>query len=170
VSAREGFDTNERIRVKSRRPGWVSLSVSPSLEAKEVIAEYFREQLDQLPEGLAEALLLAVDELVSNAIEHGCGLEPNSSVDVSLIRTNRMILIYVRDDGAGFSMNSVGHAAVNNPPDNPLRHTELRSQMGLRPGGFGIMLAKQVADELIYNEHGNAVVLLKYLDPPVNPS
>jgi anti-sigma regulatory factor (Ser/Thr protein kinase) len=70
----------------------------------------------------------------------------------------------VRDDGEGFSIGTVGHAAVNNPPDDPLRHTELRSEMGLRPGGFGIMLAKKVADELLYNQHGNAVLLIKYLD------
>ncbi len=155
--------------MKSNRPGWVSLAVAPNLDSREAIGECFRPHLETLPEGLAEALLLAVDELVGNAMEHGCGLEPGRCVDVSLIRTNRMILIYVRDDGAGFSMGSMEHAAVNNPPDNPLRHTELRSQMGLRPGGFGIMLARQVADELIYNEYGNAVILLKYLDAPVVP-
>jgi anti-sigma regulatory factor (Ser/Thr protein kinase) len=34
----------------------------------------------------------------------------------------------------------------------------------MRPGGFGIMLARRVADDLIYNEQGNAVMLIKYLD------
>jgi anti-sigma regulatory factor (Ser/Thr protein kinase) len=33
----------------------------------------------------------------------------------------------------------------------------------MRPGGFGIMLVKQIADELIYNEAGNEVMLVKYL-------
>jgi anti-sigma regulatory factor (Ser/Thr protein kinase) len=140
--------------------------VSPALESKEQISQCFRSQLDELPEGLAEGLLLATDELVGNAMEHGCRLEPDHCIDVSLIRTNRVILIYVRDDGAGFSIGDIGHAAVSNPPDNPLLHTELRSQMGMRPGGFGIMLARQVADELIYNEYGNAVMLIKYLDAP----
>jgi anti-sigma regulatory factor (Ser/Thr protein kinase) len=38
----------------------------------------------------------------------------------------------------------------------------------MRPGGFGILLAKKLVDELIYNEKGNEVVLVKYLHP-ANP-
>ncbi len=170
VSAGDTSSDIPRVQVKSNRPGWITLAVRPELESKEQIAQCFRPHLDELPEGLAEALLLALDELVGNAMEHGCRLELERTVDVSLIRTSRMILLFVRDDGAGFSIGNVGHAAVNNPPDDPLRHTELRSQMGLRPGGFGIMLAKQVADELIYNQYGNAVMLVKYLDGHTNES
>jgi len=164
VPARNTIRKRPHFLVKSNRPGWITLAVSPALESKDQITEPFRPHLDELNEDLVEGLLLAVDELVANAMEHGCGLEPDGCVDVSLIRTPHMILIYVRDDGKGFSMGTAGHAAVNNPPDNPLKHTELRSEMGLRPGGFGIMLAKKVADELIYNQHGNAVILVKYLD------
>ena len=35
----------------------------------------------------------------------------------------------------------------------------------MRPGGFGVLLAKQLVDELIYSEDGNEVLLIKYLDP-----
>jgi anti-sigma regulatory factor (Ser/Thr protein kinase) len=164
VGADDSFPVSAHIQVRSNRPGWVSLTVSPALESKEQISQCFRPQLNDLPDGLAEELLLATDELVSNAMEHGCRLEADRCIDVALVRTTRMIMIFVRDDGAGFSIGSLGHAAVNNPPDRPLQHTELRSKMGLRPGGFGIMLAKKVGDELIYNEYGNAVMLIKYLD------
>jgi anti-sigma regulatory factor (Ser/Thr protein kinase) len=34
----------------------------------------------------------------------------------------------------------------------------------LRPGGFGVLLARNSVDELIYNEKGNEVVLVKYVD------
>ena len=151
------------ILVRSNRPGWVSLTVSPTLHSKEHVAAIFRSHLDALPVELCEALLLALDELLSNAIEHGCELDPHRRVDVALIRTDRIILIYVRDDGEGFSVADLFHSALNNPPGNPLHHVQMRDEMGLRPGGFGIMLAKQVADELIYNESGNAVMLIKYL-------
>jgi anti-sigma regulatory factor (Ser/Thr protein kinase) len=60
-------------------------------------------------------------------------------------------------------MKQVPHAAVNNPPEDPLRHARFRLRKGLRPGGFGIMLVRQIADELIYNEAGNEAVLIKYL-------
>jgi anti-sigma regulatory factor (Ser/Thr protein kinase) len=38
-----------------------------------------------------------------------------------------------------------------------------RAERGMRPGGFGILLAKKVVDELIYNERGNEVLLIKYV-------
>jgi anti-sigma regulatory factor (Ser/Thr protein kinase) len=33
----------------------------------------------------------------------------------------------------------------------------------LRPGGYGIYLANQMLDSVVYNEHGNEVVLIKHL-------
>ena len=169
VNARDVFHKDVLIKVKSDLPGWVSLTVAPTLQSKGELTRYFREQLNGLPDDLCEALVLAIDELISNAMEHGCGLDPSRRLDVGLVRTARMILFHVCDDGLGFSIGEIEHAAVNNPPNNPLRHAELRSEMGLRPGGFGIMLVKQVADELMYNEYGNEVLFIKYLNPPIPP-
>jgi hypothetical protein len=39
----------------------------------------------------------------------------------------------------------------------------LRDERGLRPGGFGVMMARHLVDELIYSEKGNEVMLVKYL-------
>jgi hypothetical protein len=57
------------------------------------------------------------------------------------------------------------HAAVGSSPEDLLSHMAVREDQGLRPGGFGIMLAQKLVDELIYDEHGNDVILIKYLDP-----
>jgi anti-sigma regulatory factor (Ser/Thr protein kinase) len=35
--------------------------------------------------------------------------------------------------------------------------------MGLRPGGFGMLIARHVADELVHNERSNEVLLIKHL-------
>jgi hypothetical protein len=35
----------------------------------------------------------------------------------------------------------------------------------MRPGGFGVLLAQKLVDELIYNHEGNEVLLVKYLNP-----
>ena len=43
------------------------------------------------------------------------------------------------------------------------RHVEVRAEEGRRPGGFGILLTKNLVDELLYNERGNAVLFVKYL-------
>jgi anti-sigma regulatory factor (Ser/Thr protein kinase) len=38
-----------------------------------------------------------------------------------------------------------------------------RSERGLRPGGFGLLITRQVVDEVIHNERGNEVILIKHL-------
>ena len=53
------------------------------------------------------------------------------------------------------------HAAVGNPDDDPLAHSARRAELGLRPGGFGILVAKKIVDELIYNEAGNEVLMIR---------
>jgi hypothetical protein len=40
---------------------------------------------------------------------------------------------------------------------------EAREQRGLRPGGFGLLLTRRVVDEMIPNERGNEVILIKHL-------
>lgn len=114
---------------------------------------------------LRENLTLALDELLSNSLEHGCATEPKRGVELSVVRTPRLICFHLRDSGPGFSLDQVPHAALGNPPGSPLDHASLRSRLGMRPGGFGILLVKQIADELLYNEHGNEVFFVKYLDP-----
>jgi anti-sigma regulatory factor (Ser/Thr protein kinase) len=164
VDAREVFEGISKIEVKSAVPGWTCLQIAPDIECKEKVVGYFRSQLADLPGELCEKLGLAMDELLGNAIEHGCRPDPSCGVEFTFIRTHRMVLFQIRDAGPGFSIGSVPHAAVNNPPEDPLRHIEFRSQLGMRPGGYGIMLVKQIADELLYNEFGNEVLFLKYLD------
>jgi two-component system, OmpR family, response regulator len=53
---------------------------------------------------------------------------------------------------------------VSNPLGSPIDHVEVRQQQGMRPGGFGIFMTRQLVDEMIYNEKGNEVLLIKYLE------
>jgi hypothetical protein len=39
----------------------------------------------------------------------------------------------------------------------------VRDSKGIRPGGFGILMTKAAADELIYNEAQNEVIFIRYL-------
>ena len=70
----------------------------------------------------------------------------------------------MRDPGPGFSFGDLPHAAVSHP-DSPVEHALNRQEMGMRPGGFGIMLTRSFVDELLYNEKGNEALLIKYLKP-----
>jgi len=151
------------IKVQSAGPEWTQLLLPPTLDARNAVMGYVRCEISDLGGDLSEQLALAVDELLRNAIEHGCHGGAPCSVQFSYLRTARMIQFQIKDTGPGFSMDNVAHAAINNPPEEPLRHAHYRTEKGMRPGGFGIMLVKQIADELIYNEAGNEVVLVKYL-------
>ena len=103
-------------------------------------------------------------ELLLNAIEWGGQLDPNRKVRIACLRARRMLLYRIADPGPGFSFKGLRHAAVGHPEGSPLDHMSHREDQGLRPGGFGIMIAQAKVDELIYNEAQNEVVFVKYLD------
>jgi anti-sigma regulatory factor (Ser/Thr protein kinase) len=85
-------------------------------------------------------------------------------VQISYVRAKHMVLCRIKDPGEGFTLDEIQHAAVANPPDDPIRHAAYRQERGMRPGGYGILLAQKLVDELIYNEEGNEVLLVKYLE------
>jgi len=74
-----------------------------------------------------------------------------------------MIMCRIKDAGRGFSLDEIEHAAINNPSYDPIRHALFREKQGLRPGGYGVLIAKHLVDELVYGEKGNEVLLVKYL-------
>jgi two-component system, OmpR family, response regulator len=153
----------EDIRLISDRPEWVTLDVQCKLEAAERATHLARELAADLDPNNAEDLTSAFRELLLNGIEHGGKSNPHKRVRVSLLRVAGCIVVQMRDPGKGFSFNKIQHAAVSNPDDSPTRHVEIRAERGQRPGGFGILMARNLVDQLIYNERGNEVVFVKKL-------
>ncbi len=151
------------IKVISDQPHWISLQIRCKLTTVERLTQFMRELPSDLASDERERIAIAFRELLMNAIEHGGHNDPDKTVDLSYIRTARCIVYYLRDPGEGFSMANLAHAAVANSPDDPFRHVEVREQEGTRPGGFGLLLTKSFADELIYSAKGNEVILIKYL-------
>ena len=70
------------------------------------------------------------------------------------------MVFYVRDPGAGFRRESLDHAATANPNEDPAAHIARREEEGIRAGGYGMLLAAETVDELIYSEIGNEVLLI----------
>ncbi len=108
-------------------------------------------------------LSVAFREMLVNSIEHGGKLDLNEWVRVSRIRTKRTIVYYIHDPGNGFSRADLKQA-VSNPPDDPPAHMQIRITDNLRPGGFGLLLTSQLVDEVIHNQSGHEVILIKHLD------
>jgi DNA-binding NarL/FixJ family response regulator len=151
------------IRVASARPEWITLEVRCKLEAAERATQFVREMLADLEPQKAEDVAIAFRELLINGIEHGGNSDAHRRVRASLLRTSRAVIAHVADPGKGFSIEALPHAAISNPDDSPIRHLEYREEHGKRAGGFGILMARSLVDELVYNERGNAVLAVKYL-------
>lgn len=151
------------ILVVSARPEWITLDVRCKMEAGDRTAQFVRELENDLPTNVHEDVTSAFRELLLNAIEHGGKYNPKKRVRVWLIRTAKSLIVQIQDPGKGFSMNALPHAAISNPEDAPIRHVEVRAEAGQRPGGFGILMTRNLVDELIYNERGNGVMFVKYL-------
>jgi len=164
-SLAEALDSHveaDDIEVLSDKPNWISVKARCKLETANRLARFFRELPADLDAELRDSASMAFRELLINAVEHGGRLDPEQTVELHYVRTERSIVYYVRDPGKGFSLDELPHAAISHP-EAPLEHAAVRQEMGIRPGGFGLLLLKNFADELIYNSKGNEVILIKRL-------
>ena len=156
-------DWKDDIELVSGLPDWISLRLSSRRVTAERLVRFMEELQSDVEEDSRHGLLAAFRELLINAMEHGAGFGTERTIEVSAVRTQRTIVFHFRDPGTGFRQHQLGHSAISNPPEDPLRHMTQREALGLRPGGFGILIAHKVADELYYNEIGNQVLLIKHL-------
>jgi anti-sigma regulatory factor (Ser/Thr protein kinase)/ActR/RegA family two-component response regulator len=160
---------DDGIEILSATPSWVRLTARCDLLTADRLVQ-FLQGVGNIPQEEKDEITTAFREILINAMEHGANFDPSQHVEISFIRTRRAIACRVKDPGQGFSLEELRHAAINNSPEDLFSHVAVREQQGLRPGGFGMLLAKKLVDELIYNEEGNEVVLVKYLDRPPAPS
>jgi DNA-binding response OmpR family regulator len=161
---------NTEIEIYSAKPDWFELSLPCTRDCAERIENFMRHIKVDLPADIRETVISAFRELLMNAVEWGGELDPDRRVRVACLRTSRMIQYRISDPGPGFRFENLAHAAVGHPDGGPLAHLTERENRGMRPGGLGLVMVKAMADELIYNEEQNEVVLIKYLDQPADHS
>ena len=163
---------SESIEVVSATPNWVELLISSTREAAEMAQDFVAKLEADLPHELINSIRQALRELLLNAVEWGGKLDPNQKVRIARLRYPRMLLYFVADPGAGFSFEGLAHAAVHQTSAEAIARVAIvRDELGMRPGGFGIAMARAIADELLYNEAQNEVVLIKYLSEAMqNPA
>jgi DNA-binding response OmpR family regulator len=100
----------------------------------------------------------AVLEMTENAIEWGNRRKKELTVRVAYELTDSFVKLVITDQGSGFNPQRLPHAATD---DDPVAHLSIREKLGLREGGFGIMISRGMVDEVIYNAAGNEVTLIK---------
>ena len=151
------------IEVLSAKPSWVELLVPCDLDSARRIHLFLDQLKVDLPQETRDRVGQAFRELLTNAVEWGGKLDPNRKVRVSFVHTPRMLLYRIADPGPGFKFEGLTHAAVGYSGDDPTAHMEEREKKGLRPGGLGIFMTRELVDELVYNEAQNEVLFVKYL-------
>ena len=94
---------------------------------------------------------LAVEEAIVNAITHGNQESPDKIVEVELHVSRQATNLRILDQGCGFCPDS-----LPDPTDDENLET---------PHGRGVMLMKQMMDEVHYNPCGNQVTMTKHRKP-----
>ena len=159
---------DDGIEVVSATPIWVRLIVRCDLATADRLVQFLRAG-STLSEEEKEDVISAFREILLNAMEHGGRYDPSQYVEVGFFRGRHVMICRVKDPGEGFSLEEVRHAAFNCSPEDLLSHMTVREEQGLRPGGFGVLLANKLVDEVVYNERGNDVLLVKYVNLSSSP-
>jgi len=159
----QATEWHEGIEILSAKPDWLSLRANCGLLTVERVVRFLSELGKDIPEPSRDEVMLAFREILVNAMEHGGEFNPEQVVEVSAVRTRRTIVYYVKDPGHGFDPTELPHAASPADEEDVLAHAEQRAGLGLRPGGFGLLLARKIVDEMIYSERGNEVLLIKHI-------
>ncbi len=157
----EAFEWAERMKA-DQVCGRVTLTIESSLnyldQVNDLLSGLFA--LTDLPEEDVHRVKYAVLEMGHNAIEWGNKSQRDRVVTLDYTITPDKLIFSIGDQGEGFDPGNLPHAADG---VDPIAHMELREKLGLREGGFGILLSKEFMDEVRYNEKGNEVTLVKHL-------
>jgi hypothetical protein len=144
------------IVVLSARPGWVELLVPCTPGIVNRIEGFIANLEGDLPGDVRESVGMVFRELLQDTLTD-CELDPNRRVRIAFLRARRMLMYRIADAGYGFRAgdwpDAGTHASAAHPAPLP--------NHALRPG---LLVARELADELLVNEARDEVVFVKYLD------
>ena len=128
-----------------------AMKISSELKNVKLVSAEILESL--LPFNIASYDLLDIrlclEEALINAIKYGNKLQPDLSIEITYSIENSILKITVLDQGKGFDHNNL--------PDPTLEENlqELK--------GRGVYLIRRLMDEVIFNEVGNQITMMKNL-------
>ncbi len=128
---------------------WKSLEIPSETENIRDVEESISEALETA--GFSDndifAIRLSLDEALANAIKHGNRYNAKKKVAVGFRVTDDSITIRVSDQGEGFDY-------TDQPDPTAPDRLEL-------PSGRGLLLMRSYMDEVVFNEKGNEVTMVK---------
>ena len=132
------------------------ISITSDTRHLSVIREFISRMIRQsaLPAEEENKIILAVDEAVTNIIEHGYDSVANGPIEIEVEHDPALFRIMVRDSGRRFNPETIGSPDI-------MEHVRLGKKKGL-----GIFLMRQIMDEVRYSfREGikNEVTLTKYI-------
>jgi DNA-binding response OmpR family regulator len=125
-------------------------------QANDMLADLFAHT--SLTERQIKELKQCVMEMGGNAIEWGHRKNADLVLQITYRISPEAVTLIIRDQGPGFNPTKLPHAASD---EDPIGHLDVRNELGIREGGFGILLARGLVDEFRYNDKGNEVTLIK---------
>jgi CheY-like chemotaxis protein len=150
------------IIVLSASASWIEVLVPCARDVADRIQSYIRQLEIDLPREIRDSVGLVFRELLLDAMEWNGRLDPNRRVRIAYLRAERMILYRISDAGLGSATLDAAQAARSRhaaAATGTAAHPQ--EEPRLRPGQ---LLALAQADELLFNEAHNEVVVVKYLD------
>ncbi len=125
-----------------------SLQLSSNSESVAVLENFIDDIVQKLKigEDVYANLMTCLNEAITNAIYHGNKQDPNKKVYVNLeVILNKRLVFTIADEGNGFDFNNI-------PDPTDLENLEKLT-------GRGVFIMKRLADQCIFNSHGNEVEL-----------
>ena len=104
---------------------------------------------EQLPEDVVWRLRVSVDEVLANLVAHALPGAVPADIDVQFRRDGDVVEITIADNGAAFNPLWASAPDITAPLDQR------------QPGGVGILLVKNLVDEVVYTYTTHNVVTLR---------
>ena len=114
----------------------------------------FRDIYGDIGESAGFEFKVILNELILNAVKHGCHFDCNKFVKISIgLAAGHYAVVQIEDEGTGFDY---GHTA-----------SDISVPMGdcfqMKETGRGIIIASSLSNRIRFNRQGNRVLVLKDL-------
>ena len=132
---------------------YIEFELPSVLSLMHIVLEYLMKRVQKLRVVNCERsnLFVALDEAFVNAVKHGNKFDASKLVRVTAEISHKEARFTIEDEGEGFALENIS---------NPLDPKNL-----FKTSGRGVLFIYNIMDEVIYNERGNRLTMVKHCDP-----